>query len=66
MFGSQMRLRRSLDEIPSEAFYLTIICHPLVRRFMYEDVELPPLLEKLNRLINIIGWLTFHRLIDIL
>lgn len=55
MFGSQMRLRRSLDEIPSEAFYLTIICHPLVRRFMYEDVESPPLLKKLNRLIDIIG-----------
>lgn len=52
MFGSQMCLRRSLDEIPSEAFYLTI-CHPFVRRFMYEDVESPPLLEKLNRLIDI-------------
>ena len=55
MFGSQMCLRRSLDEIPSEAFYLTIICHLLVRRFMYEDVESPPLLERLNRLIDIIG-----------
>lgn len=38
---------------PRRLFYLTIICHPLVRRFMYEDVESPPLLEKLNRLIDI-------------
>lgn len=39
MFSFQMRLRRSLDEISSEAFSLVMIRYPLVRWFMYGDVE---------------------------